>query len=189
METLTTTTIETIRHNDFAGIADTKETSYVISTLGTLCDIEKPAQPSLGDVVTRDAFYKIRFAIAATQPVHYTSINPDSKLESLFPRKGRKQNIRAFQKALGIDVDLLAVKDSLEWAIILSALVSFITLFYTWKGAAACFAFTAVIGWLSRRFGTELKLDSVGQLTAIITREHYIKASCDPDYMLVDAGI
>jgi len=39
------------------------------------------------------------------------------------------------------------------------------------------------------RFGTELKLDSVGQLTAIITREHYIKASCDPDYMLVDAGI
>jgi len=70
---------------------------------------KSPRKPSLGDVVTRDAFYKIRFAIAATQPVHYTSINPDSKLESLFPRKGRKQT-SGVSKALGIDVDLLAVK-------------------------------------------------------------------------------
>ena len=129
------------------------------------------------------AFYKIRSAIANTQNIDKTAIRPDSRLETFFPRKGRHQAVKAFQKALGIDVQLLVMKDSMEWAIILSAATTFISLFYTWKGALAWAAFTVLISWLAGKFGKELKLNSVQELSEKIARDHYIQASHHPAHL------
>jgi len=155
MTTLPTTACASIAADDYTGILQKSEYTFA-------------------------AFYKIRSAIAATQPIDKTSIRPDSQLETFFPRKGRQQNIRAFQKALGIDVQLLVMHDSLEWAILLSAATTFVTLFFTWKGALVWLAFTLLVSWLATKFGRELRLNSVQELTEKIAREHYIQASHYP---------
>jgi fructose-1,6-bisphosphatase/sedoheptulose 1,7-bisphosphatase-like protein len=128
-------------------------------------------------------FYKIRYAIAVSQPVDKTSIRPDSPLETFFPRKGRRQAIKAFQKALGIDIELLIIKDWLEWAIIISAAITFITLFFTLAGAAIGLAATATIALLAGKFGKQLELVSVKQLTEKIAREHYNVTAGNPTGM------
>ena len=122
------------------------------------------------------ALYRITYAIAATQSIDRTAIKPESRLETFFPRKDREQNIKRFQTALGVDVDLLIMKDSWEWAVIMSAGASLITLFFAWNIALACLGFTIIVGCLAGKFGRELKPVSVQQLAEDIAREHYIKA-------------
>ena len=122
------------------------------------------------------ALYRITYAIAATQSVDRTAIKPDSRLETFFPRKDREQNIKRFQSALGVEVDLLVMKDSWEWAVIVSAAASLITLFFAWHLAMTCLGLTIIVGCLAGKFGRELKPVSVQQLAEDIAREHYIKA-------------
>jgi len=119
-----------------------------------------------------EVFYKIRSAIAATQAVDKKSITPESKLELFFPRKGRRQRIKAFQEALGIKIDLLELNDSFEWAIIISTVATCILFFINWKEASVCLVFTALLGWLANRSGKRLKCQSVKELTEKIVREH-----------------
>ncbi len=177
MKTLTTSVREAVASADFSGIGfnhdlDFKGLSAVNAPWDAVTD--KMITADREDNSMRQAFYKVCFAIAATQPIHYSAVKPDSKLETFFPRKGRRQRVRAFQQALGVDIQLVVVKDSLEWSIITGALGTLILLFVAWKAAFVCFAATMALGWLSQQFGTELKLHSVGQLTEEIARERYL---------------
>ncbi|HEY4151321.1 MAG TPA: hypothetical protein VGM41_20425 [Chitinophagaceae bacterium] len=177
MKTLTTSVREAVASADFSGIGfnhhlDFKGLSAINAPWDAVTD--KMISGDRGDDTMRQAFCKVCFAIAATQPIHYSAVKPDSNLETFFPRKGRRQRIRAFQQALGVDIQLVVVKDSLEWSIIAGALGTLILLFVAWKAAFVCFAATLVLGWLAQRFGTDLKLGSIRQLTEEIARERYL---------------
>jgi len=100
METLTTTTIETIRHNDFAGIADTKETSLRHFYSWHALRYRKARATQSRDVVTRDAFLQNPFCYCrhTTRSLHI--YQPDSKLESLFPARAASKTSGRFKKRL-----------------------------------------------------------------------------------------
>lgn len=152
-----TSTLENIRSTAYTGIIIT----------------DSPAPEKIEDYPCRQVFYKVRSAIAASQSIDKTAIRPDSKLITFFPRRNRQQRIRAFQYELGVEVGLLVIKDSLEWTIILSTVASFAMLFFSWQAMIAGFAFTALLAWLSARFGQKLEFDTVRQLVEKVAREHY----------------
>jgi len=180
---------ENICHDDYPGILQKMEYSFGVhfnnrdlegvSTFGSLCDIVtgKLVSGSVEDRTTQQAYYKICSAIAITQPIDRASVTPDSRLEVFFPLAGRRRKIKAFQKALGVEFDLLTVRDSMEWAILFSAAATMIAPFFSWLLAVTCLASTIIIGLLAMTFGRKLKFGSVQQLSEEIAREHYSKAS------------
>jgi len=157
---LITTTTENMHTRDYAGIT-----------------IPGSASENMEDGFTRQAFHAIRLAIAASQSIDIASITPDSTLETFFPRRNRKQRIRAFQQELGVEIDLLVVKSPLEWGILMSTAISLIALFLSWKAMVAGMAFTAAFGSLAVVFGRELELVTIKQLAERIAHEHYRKPS------------
>ena len=127
------------------------------------------------DPAVQQAYYRICSAIALTQPVSRTSLNPNSQLEVLFPASGRRQKIKAFQRALGVEFDLLKINGSLEWAILISVAASMMAPLISWSLTISCLAFTAMVGWLAGTFGQELKYTSIRQLSEQVALEHYSK--------------
>jgi hypothetical protein len=142
------------------------------------------ASENAEDRFKRQALQAVCAAIAASQSIDITSIRPDSRLATFFPRQNRQQRIHAFQDELGVDIDLLAIKNAVEWTIILSTNISLITLFVSLKAGTMGLAFTAVAGWLAARFGQELAFDTVGQLAEQVAREHYKIPGSGPTRLL-----
>ncbi|TAD92632.1 MAG: hypothetical protein EAY75_02080 [Bacteroidetes bacterium] len=69
-------------------------------TFGDICDIIE-SQINLtdkDDCTTQQAFYKVRKAIGLTQTFDERSIEPKAKLEDIFPRSNRRQNVKNFNK-------------------------------------------------------------------------------------------
>src|SRR5687768_1793290 len=65
-------------------------------TFGDICDIIE-SQINLtdkDDCTTQQAFYKIRKAIGLTQNFDESIIKPQTKLEDIFPRLNRRQNVK-----------------------------------------------------------------------------------------------
>jgi hypothetical protein len=179
-------------NNDYPGILQKMEYSFGVhfnnrdldgvSNFGTLCDIVtgKLNSGSVEERTTQQAYYKVCSAIVLTQPIDRTSITPDSRLDTFFPATGRRKKIKAFQKALGVEFDLLAVKDSMEWAILLSAATTMIAPFFSWLIAIIWLAFTIIIGLLAATFGKDLKFTTIRELSEQVAREHYSKTKCHP---------
>jgi len=143
-----------------------------------------PASGNAEDRLRQQAFDAVSSAIALSQSIDISSIDPDSKLETFFPRNHRQRRIHAFQDELGVDIDLLAIKNAAEWTIILSTVTSIIALFVSWKAGAAGLAFTAIAGWMATRFGQDLEFDTVGQLAEQVAREHYSRPGHGPTRLI-----
>ena len=81
------------------------------------------------DCTTQQAFYKVRKAIGLTQTFDERNIEPQTKLEIIFPRSNRRQNVKQFQQALGFSVDILSMKTWLGWTIAIGFILSLIAFF------------------------------------------------------------
>ena len=144
-------------------------------TFGDLCNIIE-SQINLidkNDCTTQQAFYKVRKAIGLTQNLDERNIELQTKLEDIFPRSNRRQNIKHFQQALGFSVDILSMKSWLVWTLAAGFVVSLITFFFSWQYAVASLAFFTLATWTARKFSKELDILTVKQLTEKISREHY----------------
>lgn len=80
-----------------------------ISTFGELCAHihAKVEGRHVSDCTTQQAFYKIRQAIAKNQALDERTITPRTRLEHLYPPKGRRKNIRLMKKHLGLTSPVL----------------------------------------------------------------------------------
>ncbi|MBS1566354.1 MAG: hypothetical protein JST39_18370 [Bacteroidetes bacterium] len=156
---LTITTLENNRTTGYTGIIIT----------------ESPAPAKDEATPEKQAFYRIRAAIAASQSIDRNSIHPDSRLSGFFPRRHRRKKIDAFQYELGIELEMTVVRDELEWFVILCTFTSIALLFINWKAAFTSMAFTGLCAWLSAKFGQVLELSTVEQLSRKLAREHYRK--------------
>ncbi len=144
-------------------------------TYGDICDIIE-SQISLthkDDCTTQQAFYKVRQAIGLTQTFDERNIELPTKLEDIFPRSNRRQNIQHFQKALGFSVDILSMKTWLAWTIAIGFILSIITFFFSWQYAVAGLIFFTLFTWTISKFSKELNISTVQELTEKISREHY----------------
>jgi hypothetical protein len=144
-------------------------------TFGDICDIvERQINfTDKDDCTTQQAFYKIRKAIGLTQNIDETNIEPQSKLEDIFPRSSRRLNVKNFQQALGFSVDILSMKTWLSVTIFVGFILSLIAFFFSWQVAVAGLTFFASFAWIVSKFSKELDISTVGELTEKISRESY----------------
>ena len=144
-------------------------------TFGDICDvIESHINfADKEDCTTQQAFYKVRKAISLTQNFKDRKIEPQIKLEDIFPRINRRKNIKHFQQALGFSIDILSMKTWLGWTLTIGFIGSLIAFFFSWQYAVAGLTFFTLCTWTASKFSKELNVSTVRELTEKISREHY----------------
>jgi hypothetical protein len=146
-------------------------------TFGDICEVFESNIIGIEkqDCSTQQAFYKIRRAISLTILIDEKNITAQSKLENIFARQNRRKSIKEFEKQLGIDVDILTLKEWLFWTNTIFILAFLITFFFSWKIALLGLVFTSFIIWIETKFSKEFNIETVGKLTELIARENYSK--------------
>lgn len=144
-------------------------------TFGDICDIiERQINLTDKDDCTKQqAFYKVRKAIGLTQTLDEKNIELQTKLEEIFSRLNRRQNVKHFQQALGFSVDILTMKTWLTFTIIAGFILSLTAFFFSWQYAVAGLTFFILFTWTASKFSKELSISTVRELTEKISREHY----------------
>ena len=154
-----------------------KDAFYNVKTFGDLCDIitNKVEGINSDDCTTQQAFYKVRNAIAVTQFIDKNSINIDTELQDIFPRKNRVQKIKQLQLELGLPLKILDIKSWLGWTIFIGIVASLIMFFFKWQFAVSGLLFFITVGWTANKFfAKELDIKTVRQLTEKLVRENYV---------------
>src|SRR5215203_6471101 len=83
-----------------------------VHTFGELCDIitSKVQGDDTNDCTTQQAFYKLSNAIAATLYIDKSSLTLTTRLKELFPRQQRRKQIKAVERHLDCQINLLRPK-------------------------------------------------------------------------------
>ena len=144
-------------------------------TFGDICDIIESHinLTDKNDCTTQQAFYKVRKAIGLTQNFDESNIEPQTKLEYIFPRSNRRRNVKHFQQALGFSVDILGMKIWLSLTLAAGFILSLFAFFFSWQYAVAGLTFFTLVTWTANKFSKELNVSTVRELTEKISREHY----------------
>ena len=158
------------------GLNFDKDAFWLVQTFGDLCDVFERhiAFEPKRDCTTQQAFYRVRKAIGATQLMDENLIVPDSRLADIFPKQDRRTKIRAFKELLGVQVKILTYPDWLGRVLRAGFLLSFIAVFFDWKIALSAVVFLILIDRIAEKSGTTLTLQTVGQLSGKLVREHYV---------------
>lgn len=157
------------------GIKYRKAAFEQAKTFGDICNvIESHINLEHQDAcTTQQAFYKLRKAISLTLEIDERDIKLDTKLDDLFPREKRPQNIEKLQQQLALTIDILRMKQWLVWILFTGLMSSLFAFFFDWRIAVSGFAFfywsAKIISW----FAKELEVQTVGQLTKKIARDNY----------------
>ncbi|MBS1603079.1 MAG: hypothetical protein JST42_10465 [Bacteroidetes bacterium] len=151
-------------------------------TFGDICDIISSMieLEHTDDCTTQQAFYKIRESIANIQLLDKKTITPNSDLEGLFPRKGRRHKILQIRKESGLSLKILEPKGWISVTLFFGLLASIVALFFNWRYGllglgAIIFGFQ-----LAGRFGKEFSVKTVGEAATMAARENYIKSRRNP---------
>jgi hypothetical protein len=159
-----------------------------VKTFGALCDlvVDKVKQVQGDSCTTQQAFYKLRNAINAKKPIEKCDLRPQTKLCELFPRDNRIEVVADLEAEMGLHMNLLRPKPGIVWAF-LAALVVFITVSVVYGVVGYAGAAISIAGLiLAGKFGKELKVKTLGDLSEKIAREHYLK--CRRDASTVNRG-
>ena len=152
-----------------------------VKTFGDICDIylNNPGL-HLDDCTSQQAFYKVRNAIAFVQPVNKELIMPESRLQDLFPRAGRRIAVSRMEKELDARIGFLAMKDWLFWVLFIGILVSLGAFFFSWKIALASLSFFILLSYIADKLSKELALSTVAELVLRFQDRCYFKARRAP---------
>ncbi|TSD64785.1 hypothetical protein FFF34_012865 [Inquilinus sp. KBS0705] len=150
-------------------------------TFGALCDvvIEKVKQHQADSCTTQQAFYKLRNAINARNPVEKYLLKPQTKLAEIFPRDNRIEVVADIENEMGFHMNLLQPKQWIVWMFALM-LLAFITVSFVFGTIGYIGMVVSITGLiLAGKFGKELKVKTLGDLAEKIAREHYLKCRRD----------
>jgi hypothetical protein len=152
-----------------------------VTTFGSLCDlvVNKVKQLHSDSCTTQQAFYKLRNAINSKNPVDKYLLKPQTKLSEIFPRDNRIEVVADIEAEMGFHMNLLQPKQWIVWAFSLLLLASVAITFYN-QTAGYISGGIAIFGLvLAGKFGKELKVKTLGDLSEKIAREHYLKCRRD----------
>lgn len=152
-------------------------------TFGDICQVFQNNIPYQNEesCTSQQAFYKIREAIFFSQKIDKGTIKPDTLIDEIFPKTGRRKKIKAFQKALGVPIDILSMKPWLGLFIAVGFLLSFLAFFFSWKLALIGILTFLISNWAARKLSREIEYISIGELIMRITRDHYMKMRRNPN--------
>jgi hypothetical protein len=147
-----------------------------VKTFGDLCDVIEShiKYDNKEDCTKQQAFYKIRTAISETQLIDKKIISLDAKLVDLFPRRNRRQQVKIFQRQLGVNLNFLTYPGWLALTLIIGVLASFIAFFFDWKIAVSGIIFFAIAFRVADKLAKDLAVETVEELTEKAAAEHYI---------------
>lgn len=153
-----------------------------VNTFGELCDliVNKVEESNTSDCTTQQAFYKIRKAIVEVQQYDKDALKTATRLEELFPRKQRRQQIEKFERTLGLKPQILQAKVGVLILFISVFLASFIILFFSWPIGFGGMVLSFMGINISYKLGKKFNVKTVGQLAKKISREHYMKVRRNP---------
>jgi hypothetical protein len=148
------------------------ELKYV-ETFGQLRDIIliKLALTDTGGCTTQQAFYKLRDAINAV--TLYGKITPETLLADILPRGKRLSTVKRIENQLGFKLKLLQPPKFVTVLIAIGIFSSIGYIFYNWiAGLSGILVFIGA-SILATKTGSEFRVQTVGQLASLITRESY----------------
>ena len=163
-------------------IIDGKHETHNIKTFGALCDLvlEKINLPNINDSTHQQAFYKLRNAIARIKNIDRKEIGIKTKLSELFPRQGRKKNIKDLEFELGFNLKVLRPFIFIEVIILFLFLGSIVFLFINYIWGLEMLALFFIFNTIAFRTGKEFNCQTVGDLAKKITKENYKKTRRNP---------
>jgi hypothetical protein len=146
-----------------------------MKTFGELCDLitRKATGDSVNDCTTQQAFYKLRAALQLICLGKVDNINVETALEQLFPRQTRLGQVNSLDEHLGFKTNILRPKHWLTLCVVLMFFASLIGLYFSMKVGFAGIFFSLLMFKLSDRYGKEMDITTVGELSKKIAREHY----------------
>lgn len=161
-----------------------------VRTFGILCDIilSKITNQNMNDCTSQQAFYKLREAIVVSSNMDKEAVKIDTPLDRLFPKRGRKKQIKALEKHLGFKLKILSppayIVMTLTLLLVLAFLGGIISYFLNFYFLAKC----TLIGFISsiislriaQSLGREFTISTVGELAKKITIEHYLASRRNP---------
>lgn len=147
-----------------------------VKSFNEFCDliIDKINLENVESCSTQQAFYKLRNSIIEERITEKEKINPETKLEELFPRKNRITLVRKVEKSIGFKLHILSPPAFIFYTLILTSIISFILLFIKWKYGVVGILISVLGFYLCKWFGKELQLKTVKELVEKITMENYL---------------
>lgn len=162
-----------------------------VKTFGELCDVVVASvrREHRAGCTAQQAFYKLRRSItsvlrggATSETVGLTApIRPTTRLDELFPGRGRKGKIQEVQWLLGTRLELLEMTSRVGWGLLGGYLLGFLTIFINWRIGVAVLVGVAVINWFASQFGNKFVCATVGDASRLFVRDHYRRARRDPE--------
>lgn len=133
----------------------------------------------------QQAFYKLRTAIEVIRKGK-KSIEPNTPLVDIFPRRTRRKDIRELEKLLALDLEALRPHHIVTNAFLIAVLFFIIGLFFKWQFGLVGLLFSLGGMWISGRNGTEFKDQTFGELIDRMTQSNYSKSRRHPGTMNSD---
>ena len=152
-----------------------------VKTFGALCDqvVDKVKQHHADSCTTQHAFYKLRNAINSKNPAEKFILKPQTRLADIFPRDNRIEVVTDIENEMGFHMNLLQPKQWIVWGFT-GILLAAIAIFFFNNVVGLIGGGVAITGLiLAGRFGKELKVKTLGDLSEKIAREHYLKCRRD----------
>jgi hypothetical protein len=147
-----------------------------LSTFGELCDhiINKIELDHSDNCTKQQAFYKLRNAINST--LNIDSIKTDTLLADILPRQNRLSTVRQIENKLGFKLSFLRPKHFVAGTLIIILLASLVGLFINWAVGLSGLLFSIAGLHFASKFGKEIDLKTVGELTEKMARENYLQS-------------
>jgi hypothetical protein len=153
-----------------------KDKTHIVNSFEELCDliIEKINLKNVESCTSQQAFYKLRKSLVETKIIEKESLNTQTELKKLFPRKNRKVLIKKVENEIKFKLDILKAPNFITIPLFAIGIISFFLLFIYWKLGLIGISISVIGFYLCKWFGNELKINNVKELAEKITNENYL---------------
>jgi hypothetical protein len=154
-----------------------------VRTFGNLCDVicRRIRTQRAERNASLEVFLKLRLEIGGLRNIDPNSISPDSRLDDLLPRRGRRGQVKLLQQRLGFRLKLLRPRHWLTTTLIWCIIASPVLFAFCWQAGLTGLLSGLFAYDLARRYGNEFCYVNLGDLALALIRKNYVSARRDPD--------
>jgi hypothetical protein len=152
-------------------------------TFGEFCDVVVAALGRLhrDGCTVQQGFYKLRGAIGKVLKRDAVGIRPATRMDELFPARGRQKKIQELQQELGIGMGLLDLKRGVGWGLFGCYLIAFLGIFINWRYGLAGLGVCVILNRVAWRIANKFMYETVGEVARLFAQNYYRRARRDPE--------
>lgn len=154
------------------------------TTFGNLCDLvlSKMNGQTDEECTTQQLYYKLRNIFSHILKVDKKTLHPKSTLITLLPKKNRRKIVSAIEKELGFKMHILESNkkmDNMFFGLMTFGILFWI--FMNWQIGLSCVVLSIIGLRLSSMFGSEISLETFGDLVEKLAVEDYVLSRRNSD--------